>query len=54
MFQNKVNHIFFICQRFKNMFRIRGWRLIPGEARNLVAREASHEAREASVIPSLL
>ena len=33
MFQNKVGHIFFICQRFKNMFRIRGWHLIPGEAR---------------------
>ena len=33
MFQNKVSHIFFICQRFKNMFRIRGWHLIPSGAR---------------------
>ena len=33
MFQNKVSHIFFICQRFKNMFRIRRWHLIPNGLR---------------------
>ena len=33
MFQNKVSHIFFICQCSKNMFRIRGWHLILSGAR---------------------
>ena len=57
MFQNKVVHIFIICQRFKNMFRIRGWHLIPGEARREAQSRRSRGKRDplfATNLPSLV